>query len=106
MAAQSQRHPELFLNNREIVRNAFGMDVGRIETGAQADLILVDYFPPTPLTSENLFGHILFGIANAPVHSLMVGGRWVVRDHQCVTVDERCIAERAAAQARRLWERL
>ena len=27
----------------------WGMDVGRIETGAQADLILVDYFPPTPL---------------------------------------------------------
>ena len=47
------------------------MDIGRIETGAQADLILVDYFPPTPLGPDNLFGHLLFGISNAPIDSLM-----------------------------------
>jgi hypothetical protein len=65
----------------------------------------VDYFPPTPIDSGNLFGHILFGIANAPVDSLMVNGRWVLRDKQCVKVDERTVAEKAAAQARSLWER-
>ena len=81
------------------------MEIGRIETGARADLILVDYYPPTPLHSGNLFGHILFGIANAPVDSLIVNGRYVVRDKQCVTVDERRVAEKAAARARALWER-
>jgi len=43
------------------------MEIGRIEKGAAPNLILVDYYPPTPLDSGNLFGHILFGIANAPV---------------------------------------
>ena len=81
------------------------MEIGRIEAGAKADLMLVDYFPPTPIDSGNLFGHILFGIANAPVDSLMVNGRWVLRDKQCVKVDERTVAEKAAAQARSLWER-
>jgi cytosine/adenosine deaminase-related metal-dependent hydrolase len=94
-----------FLNNRTIVKRLWGMEVGRIETGARADLILVDYYPPTPLDSGNLFGHILFGIANAPVDSLMVNGRFVVREKQCVTVDERRVAEKAAARARALWER-
>jgi cytosine/adenosine deaminase-related metal-dependent hydrolase len=94
-----------FLNNRTIVKKLWGMEVGRIETGARADLILVDYFPPTPLDSGNLFGHILFGIANAPVDSLIVNGRYVLRDSQCVTVDERRIAEKAAVRARALWER-
>jgi len=87
------------------VKKLWGMEIGRIETGARADLILVDYYPPTPLHSGNLFGHILFGIANAPIDSLIVNGRYVVRDSQCVTVDERRIAEKAAARARALWER-
>ena len=103
--AYAEAYAAAFLNNRTIVRKLWGMEVGRIETGAAADLILVDYFPPTPLHAGNLFGHILFGIANAPVDSLIVNGRYVLRDSQCVTVDERRIAEKAAARARALWER-
>jgi putative selenium metabolism protein SsnA len=95
-----------FLNNREIVKKISGVTVGRIETGAKSDLLVLDYQPPAPLHSSNLFGHLLFGIANAPVHSLMVGGRWVVRDGHCVHVDERKVAETAAARAKALWERL
>jgi putative selenium metabolism protein SsnA len=101
----AEAYAAAFLNNRAIVKNLYGMDVGRIETGAKADLILMDYFPPTPLDSGNLFGHLLFGIANAPIDSLMVNGRWVVRDKACVTVDEGEIAEKAAARARALWVR-
>ncbi|HEY2014065.1 MAG TPA: putative aminohydrolase SsnA [Bryobacteraceae bacterium] len=101
----AEAYAAAFLNNRTIVKKVFGMDVGRIETGARADLILVDYFPPTPLSSGNLFGHLLFGIANAPVDSLIVNGRVVLKDKQCVNVDEPRVAEQAAAHARALWER-
>ncbi|HLK62252.1 MAG TPA: putative aminohydrolase SsnA [Bryobacteraceae bacterium] len=92
-------------NNRAIVKKVFGMDIGRIETGARADLMLVDYYPPTPIHSGNLCGHFAFGISNAPVDSLMVNGKWVMRGGHCVAVDERLVAERAAAQAKKLWER-
>jgi putative selenium metabolism protein SsnA len=94
------------LNNRAIVKKIWGWDIGQIRRGARADLMLVDYYPPTPLMAANSFGHILFGIAHAPVDSLIVNGRFVVRDHRCVSVDEHAISERARAQARRLWERL
>jgi len=97
---------ELLLNNREIVKRIWGMDVGRIETGARADLVLVDYFPPTPIDSSNVFSHFLFGIANAPVDSLMVGGRWVLQGKKLVTVDETRIARKACKCAKALWERL
>jgi putative selenium metabolism protein SsnA len=103
--AYAEAYAAAFLNNRTIVRKLWGMEIGRIEKGAAADLILVDYYPPTPLHAGNLFGHILFGIANAPVDSLMVNGRYVLRDSRCVTVDERRIAEKAATRARALWER-
>ena len=64
-----------------------------------------DYFPPTPLTRDNIFGHALFGIAHAPVDALVVNGRWVIRDRQFVSVDERAVAEKATACARQLWRR-
>ncbi|MGA2267209.1 MAG: putative aminohydrolase SsnA [Bryobacteraceae bacterium] len=103
--AYAEAYAAALLNNRSIVKKVWGMEIGRIEKGARADLMLVDYYPPTPLDSGNLFGHILFGIANAPVDSLIVDGRYVLRDKQCVNVDERRIAEKAAARARALWER-
>jgi len=103
--AYAEAYAAALLNNRTIAKKVWGMEIGRIETGARADLILVDYFPPTPLNSDNLFGHLLFGISNAPVDSLMVNGHWVLRDSKCVTVDERAVAEKARKQAQALWSR-
>ena len=101
----AEAYAAAFWNNRAIVRKIWGVEVGRIETGAKADLALFDYYPPTPVKSANLLGHLLFGIANAPVDSLMVNGRWVLRDKRCVNVDERRVAEKASKRARALWER-
>lgn len=94
------------LNNPAIARRVCGWKLGTIETGACADLMLVDYLPPTPLTSDNLFGHILFGIARSPVNSLWVDGKPVVRDGHCVGVNEQEICARAAIRAKKLWSRM
>jgi len=103
--AYAEAYAAALLNNRTIAKKVWGMDLGRIEAGAKADLVLADYFPPTPLHRDNLFGHILFGISNAPVDSLLVNGRFVLRHKECVTVDEREVAEKAKIQARAVWER-
>jgi len=103
--AYAEAYAAALLNNRTIAKKIWGWELGRIEAGARADLLLVDYFPPTPLDKDNLFGHFLFGIANAPVEALIVNGRFVLRNKECVTVDERGVAEKAAAQARALWKR-
>ena len=94
------------LNSREVARKVCGWNVGLIETGARADLMLVKYYPPTPLCSDNLFGHILFGISRSQVDSLWVNGKVVVRDGNCMGVDERAISEKAAARAQKLWSRM
>jgi cytosine/adenosine deaminase-related metal-dependent hydrolase len=103
--AYAEAYAAALLNNRTIAKKIWGWEIGRIESGARADLILVDYFPPTPLDANNLFGHILFGIANAPVDSLLVNGRFVLRNKECVTVDEREVSEKASIRARALWRR-
>jgi len=93
-------------NNRTIVQKLWGFDVGRIETGAAADLTVFDYYPPTPLTAGNALSHFLFGIAYAPVDSLIVNGKYVLREKHLAQVDERRVMRRAAARARALCERL
>ena len=102
----AEAYAAALLNNRTIAKKIWGWEIGRIETGARADLILVDYYPPTPLNNSDLFGHFLFGIANAPVDSLIVNGRHVLAATRNVfTVDEHSVAEKAAAQAQLLWKR-
>ena len=103
--AYAEAYAAALLNNRVIARKVWGFDVGRIQTSARADLALLDYYPPTPLRPDNLFGHVMFGIANAPVDTLLVNGRVVLRDKQLVNVDEGGVAEKAAACARALWGR-
>jgi len=103
--AYAEAYAAALLNNRTIARKIWGVEVGRIEAKARADLLLLEYFPPTPLRPDNLFGHLLFGVANAPVDTLIVNGRLVLRGKQLLTVDERVVAEKAAARARALWRR-
>jgi len=79
---------------------------GRIEPGAPADLVVMAYEPPTPLTSENLAGHWAYGLSARMVRDVMVAGEWAVRDRTLVQADLREIAATGAEQAARLWGRL
>jgi cytosine/adenosine deaminase-related metal-dependent hydrolase len=84
----------------------FGAPFGTLERGAPADLVVLDYQPPTPLTADNLAGHLLFGLDRSHVRSTMVAGRFVLRDRRITTVDEPAVLARARAVARRVWERM
>jgi putative selenium metabolism protein SsnA len=105
-AGNGEAHTMLFRNNREIVRRLWGWDVGRIAEGALADLIVVDYRPPTPIAEDNLMGHVQFGISNASVDSTMVNGSWVIRHGRCVRINEEEEMNSAAACAKALWTRI
>ncbi len=74
--------------------------------GAAADLVLLDYLPPTPLSSGNFPWHLIFGMDGQHVNSTMVAGRWLMRDRQLLTVDEARIHARARELSQALWQRL
>ncbi len=40
----------------------FGVSLGRIMKGYQADLLVIPYQPPTPISSSNAMGHLFFGL--------------------------------------------
>ncbi len=92
-------------NNPKIFDRVSGQKVGRIEPGCLADLILVDYFPPTPMTGENIWGHFLFGIADAAVNTTIVNGRVIMQNKQIAGLDEEEIMAHARVCAQQVWAR-
>jgi putative selenium metabolism protein SsnA len=86
---------------------AFGEPLlGRIEPGAPADLVVLDYDPPTPLTAENLAGHWVFGMSARNVRDVVVDGEVVVRDRRLTREGEGDPRFFFQAAARDLWERM
>ena len=80
--------------------------LGRIEPGAPADLVVLDYDPPTPISSENLGGHWVFGMSARDVRDVLVNGEFVVRDRRLTRTDDRELRGRSREVAERLWRRM
>lgn len=92
-------------NNRILAESFFDKQVGTLVPGAYADLILLDYHPTTPLHSDNLPWHILFGISGGHVHSTVCHGKVLMRDRELLTLDEADIAARSRERAQSTWNR-
>jgi len=96
----------MLVAGQRLAADAFGLPLGSLTAGAPADLVVLDYRLPTPLTADNLAGHLLFGIDRSHVRSTMVAGRFVLRDRRVTTVDEAAVAARARAAAEGVWARM
>lgn len=97
---------ELVAGGHRLGAALFGLPFGKLDAGAPADLVVLDYRPPTPLTTANVGGHLLFGFDRSDVRSVMVAGRWVVRDRDLTQVDGRVVAAEARTAAAALWARM
>src|SRR5512143_348582 len=60
--------------------------IGEIGQSAYADLIFVDYQPPTPLNAGNLPWHILFGFQPDMVTTTIVAGKVLMHDRELATL--------------------
>jgi putative selenium metabolism protein SsnA len=97
---------ELLAGGHRLAAALFGLPFGKLDAGAPADLVVLDYAPPTPLHTDNLGGHLLFGMDRSHVRSVMVAGRLVVRDRRVTGVDAGAAFARARAAAAELWRRM
>jgi putative selenium metabolism protein SsnA len=95
-----------FAGNAEMATSLFGPPLGRIKPGARADLLVVDYDPPTELTPTNLPDHMFRGISRAPIQTVIVDGKIVHRNGAFPGLDEARIRARAREAANKLWERI
>jgi cytosine/adenosine deaminase-related metal-dependent hydrolase len=89
-----------------LVADLFGAPLGRLSSGALADVVVLDAPTPTPLTAGNLPWHWMFGLSARMVRDVVVGGRPVLRDRVVAGLDEARILAEARAIAPRLWARM
>jgi cytosine/adenosine deaminase-related metal-dependent hydrolase len=97
---------QLLAGGHRLASALFGLPFGKLDTGGPADLLILQYDPPTPLHTGNLAGHLLFGIDRSHVRSVLVAGRWVVRDRRLPGLDVPAALGRARDEARRVWQRM
>ena len=76
-----------------------------LAVGAPADLVHWDYEGPTPVGSDNLAGHLVFGLSTRDVRSTVVAGRFIV-ENRIPAFDSAAIAAKANEEAVRLWKRM
>jgi putative selenium metabolism protein SsnA len=103
----SPRHLLEWLNaSARFASGRLGIPLGRLEAGAAADMVFLDYDPPTPLEADNLIGHILFGLSSRHVREVWVRGKPVVMEHRIVRMPPERLGEEARRVAREVWKRM
>ncbi|MBW2109504.1 MAG: amidohydrolase, partial [Deltaproteobacteria bacterium] len=90
------RRDPTVLNARQVLRLAtqggadaigLGSEIGSIEEGKQADLIIIDTHKPhwTPLYDPA--SHVVYAAGGGDVNDVIIAGRVVVKDRQVLTMD-------------------
>jgi cytosine/adenosine deaminase-related metal-dependent hydrolase len=93
-------------NNAQTAKLFFPRPLGALVPGAYADVVFLDYIPPTPLTEGNLPWHIMFGMDGAQVSTTIVGGKVLMHNRQLATMDEERVNARARELAAKVWQQI
>ncbi len=96
----------LLFNNATIAKKYWNVPLGSIEEGAAADVILIDYYPPTPLDETTYLGHIIFGISQCAVDTTIANGKVLMENKELkLGIDEEEVSRKSLETAKKLWDR-
>ncbi|ALS38531.1 putative selenium metabolism protein SsnA [Enterococcus rotai] len=105
-AAWAEIPQMLFNNNPQMANRYFEKKLGVLEAEAAADVIVLDYNGPTPMTKDNYNAHILFGMNGGAVTDTIINGEIRMKNREVQGVDEEKIWHDAQVQAQSLWTRI
>ena len=77
-----------------------------LKAGAAADIIVMDYKPYTPLSDENIDGHIMFGMNGRQCLTTVANGKVLMLNRQLVDIDEEKINADIMETAKKLWKNI
>src|SRR5262249_10683234 len=83
-----------------------GQIAGSLEAGKKADLFIVNPRRPNLVPTMRIVSAFVHNGQAADVESVMVDGRWLMRDGTVLTLDEPDIVARAEAIGQRAWRQL
>jgi 5-methylthioadenosine/S-adenosylhomocysteine deaminase len=109
---RDDEHPGMFPQPEDILQDAAlggahalqqADALGLLEVGRKADLIVLNTRKPHLVPAGRILSEWLHNGQPADVESVMVDGRFVMRDHRILTVDEESIVAEASRVGRRVW---
>lgn len=95
----TQAYQRLRNAHRYLASNGFSGD-------DESNLVVLDYLSPTPITSNNFCGHLLFGMNSANICDVIANGKLIVRNRKITTVNEQEIMHESQKLALKLWEKM
>jgi 5-methylthioadenosine/S-adenosylhomocysteine deaminase len=79
-------------------------DIGSLEMGKKADIVLMDNRSTVPLFEKNIYNHIVGSSDRADVNSVFVDGKLVFAHRQFTQIDESAAREKCKQAALSLWK--
>jgi len=95
----------LLVGNHRLASRLLGIPLGQLRPGFSADFLRLKSALHTPLTVDNLFGHLFFGFSSAQVEDVWVAGKARLRDGKVLGVDEGWIQGRTRRCSQHLWDK-
>jgi len=96
----------LLFNNKKIAAKYWNIPLGSIEIGGAADIVLIDYFAPTPLDETTFLGHIIFGISQSQVDTTIANGKVLMENKILkIDIDEIEASAKSLELTKKLWDR-
>jgi 5-methylthioadenosine/S-adenosylhomocysteine deaminase len=78
--------------------------IGSIETGKKADIIVVDTTAPHATPLYNVYAQIVYALKASDVRTTIIGGRVIMDDHKMLTMDEAEILAKAASYKQQILD--
>jgi cytosine/adenosine deaminase-related metal-dependent hydrolase len=80
-------------------------EIGSIEKGKKADIVVIEPDSPSPVTRESLIGYYTMTFKGDQVEHVIVDGRQVIEKKKLLTADEAEVKRECLEQAKALWRR-
>jgi 5-methylthioadenosine/S-adenosylhomocysteine deaminase len=70
-------------------------EIGSLEAGKKADLVVIGLDEPNAVPMYDVYSQIAYSLKGSDVETVMIGGRFVMRDRKLLTVDEEAAMTKA-----------
>ncbi|MDO9478927.1 MAG: amidohydrolase family protein [Pseudohongiella sp.] len=81
-------------------------DIGSLEVGKKADILVLDMMKPHLTPSGRILSAWIHNGQPSDIETVMIDGKFVMRNHRILTIDETALMEEAWQIGQRVWGRM
>lgn len=93
---------KILFQNTAAMMNGYFPNSGTLKEGGIADLAITNYHPVTPLSLDNLFYHLMFGVQGKEMYMTISEGKIIFADNEIKSVDEKQMNKKIAKAVKKL----